>query len=519
MSFFNLHQSFFLEIYKQKESCLKLFLLFEEYLVLEKKADTSVGNLTKKELFFHIETFCIAKKNLLFQDDFIDLLFDLGQKWEINNNFILHFNKIVGLIIMFVLFSLWKPPIAQAVEYGKKFDLQPNIVTTAISRNDIMSQSKKEVTPQKLNQKIISKKTKTVEKTTEISQKSVEISQKSVKKYDAFLYSKGFKNNVFQINNDKSTTIYNSLVSYDKANFYKKNLYKILEKPHPAIEFDHILNKPFCQATGLEYKNGLTVARPPALHKFLTKRDVLKKPPTCGYGPDRDNILHWVRSFFALKTRNIKIFYETHDNLENFPSLEQTLNATKTGMAYEFKRLQNTIKHPENVLAVNDFITFCQQATSEVKRFQKDIKSKLDSGVNISEIIDEFEYRIPECGKLYGFHSFLYKNVPINSFEYFAINQELDMFNQPLKQNVDCLAFFKGNMTERDQALFLKPAFSPATSWEELETLSDKEFGFENRTKGLRKPIFYRSNLNQYNKSLGVLEETPVLFDDPNFYL
>ena len=200
------------------------------------------------------------------------------------------------------------------------------------------------------------------------------------------------------------------------------------------------------------------------------------------------------------------------------PDFSQTVDGTKKSMRIEVERLQKVATPQELILVVNDFITFCRKATSEAKSFKEDIPVKIQSRVKINEIVKEFQTKGLNCAHLYAFHTFLCTNIPFNSLEYCVINQEMEIFNLHLKHNIDYLAHLKGAMTEIDKQSILKPAFIPATCWEDLESISNDTFGFRNRTQGLKKPIFYRSTRNYYNKNLGVLKKPPENID-PSYYL
>ena len=122
------------------------------------------------------------------------------------------------------------------------------------------------------------------------------------------------------------------------------------------------------------------------------------------------------------------------------------------------------------------------------------------------------------CTGLYAFHTFLCNKIPSNSLEYFMVQQELKNFNYQLNQNVKYLVYYEAKLTAIDKKYMLKPAFTPAGSWQDFENIADETFGFKNRTQGLKKPIFYRSTPNSFNKNLGVLEKPPENID-PSYYL
>ena len=103
--------------------------------------------------------------------------------------------------------------------------------------------------------------------------KKNQISQNSLNDLDTKLYKKGFQEKSYQTNSNNTITVYNSLVNYNIIAFYKKNVNGFLKTVHPRIEFDHFINRPFCQTVGFDYNKGLTIARPLNLHQFLTGKD------------------------------------------------------------------------------------------------------------------------------------------------------------------------------------------------------------------------------------------------------
>ena len=499
-NFLFLHQTFFLEIYKKKEFCLNLFLLFENYVILEKKGNTKIGNLTKKELFFHIDNFCIAKKSYISQEINVELT-SLGKKWKSNK--VLTYSKIVALIILFLGSTFFHPQPAQASRYVNKLNFQAKTAIEAPSINDRQVEKTEQIVPEKQTEKVTKKN---------------QVIQKSLLKLNANLYKKGFQENSYQTNSNNQRDVYNSLVNYNQVASYKRLVNEILETKHPRIEFDHFINRPFCNATGLSYNEGLTIARPPDLHQFLTGMDQIEKPLSCGYGPERGTIETWLKDFFSTKIKNMEVFYKENSHKTDLVDFSQTVESTKKGMQLELARVRKIPTPPELILVVNDFRTFCQKATSEAKKFKEDIPRKIEGGNDIKKITKDFKKRVMKFSSLYAFHAFLSNKIPSNSLEYFMVQQEIKNFNYQLSQNVEYLIFFEAKITQNDQNYMLKPAFTPAGSWQDLEKIADNTFGFKNRTQGLKKAIFYRSTPNSFNKNLGVLEKPPENID-PSYYL
>ena len=502
------YQTFCLEFYKNKFFCLNLFLIFENYVVLEKKANTTIANLTKKELFFEITNFCIAKKDYISSEIAIDLP-SFDQKLKQNNNVSKTYNMNGGVILLFLSGLMFNPQPTESYIYN--VEVQPKVGVKTLSKNNQQVEKKNQVVEKK-NQVVIQTPSPFLKHD----------NPKVAKHLQNKLASKGFKYNNYQFDIDKQLTVYNSLVYYNQISSYKKNVSSFLDFPHPTIEFDHLLNKPFCKAVGFRYNEGLTVSRPSSLHHFLTRHDKIEIPDVCGYGPERGTIFQWVEDFFSNKLKNIELFYqenyEQNNDILKLPNLSQTLEATKQGIKLEVARLNRITTPHELILVVNDFITFCQKATREAQNLKKEIPLKIQSGVQINEVVEEFKTKVKKCEDLYAFHNFLCKNISKNSFEYFAVQQEINHFNYQLKQNVECLIHFEGKIAQKDKEYMLKPAFTPAGSWQDLEKIANNTFGFKNRTQGLKKTIFYRSPPNSFNRNLGVLDDLPKMID-PSYYL
>ena len=111
--------------------------------------------------------------------------------------------------------------------------------------------------------------------------------------------------------------------------------------------------------------------------------DQIKRPLFCGYGPERGTIEKWLIDFFSKKIQNIKIFYKENNNKTDLADFSQTVESTEKSMQLELTRVRKIPTPPELILVVNDFITFCQKATSEAKKFKEDIPVKKELGVDI----------------------------------------------------------------------------------------------------------------------------------------
>ena len=477
------YQTFCLGFDKNKSFCLNLFLIFENYVILEKETNTTIANLTKKELFSEISNFCIAKKDLISFETVVDLpTFD--QKWKKREGIKFPSSLNAGLILLFLASGVSNPQFGDRYMYN--IETTPKIAINASIPSTQQSQEKSPIVSENLFPEINS--------------------ETLIRRLDKNLSRKGFSQNNYQVARNNQLTVYNSLVIYNRIDSYKRNVDSFLDFPHPKIEFDHFLNNPFCKAVGFRYNEGLTVSRPVGLHRFLTGNDKIELPDKCGYGPNRGNVFEWVDIFFSNKLKNIELYYEKNSNIPDLPSLSETLETTKKGMVFEVARL-NRITTPHHlILVVNDFITLCQKATNEARKFKDDIPLKIQSGVKVFEVVEEFKTKLEKCEGLYAFHDFLSNKISKESIESIQVEHEFQNFNSQVIQSLDYFGYFDGKVTEQDKEYMLKPAFTPASSWQELKTIATERFGYKQRTHGFNKPLFYRSSPSISNKELGVLD-------------